>query len=377
MTRLDTSRPLPSNRSFVGRCPRAFSGVNLRGSATDVEGVSRLAKQRGIPLYIDSSHGFACEIAGKPIGGFGRLEVISFPAAHILGAAEGAVMCTDDDDLAAHVRNIRSNYGSGRPVPVGKTSNGRLSEAQAAIALMNLDDMPELMARNKRLFDTYGAHLSDIPGLSVDHSVRRKRKQRITKPSSAVSTCKQFGLTRDALIATLSAENVEARGDRGLGGAPGEAPAFGRSVLILSTGVNRSWSCRSVPEWTKAPWNASPRAFVSRSARRRILRPSLEREVKLGIMQPYFFPYLGHFALIAHTDAWVVFDITQYTPKTWMNRNRVLHPKGQLELRQCAARELEHFDQDERGAACSTSTAHGAVFLASSPTTVARPTTEQ
>ncbi|MBN3752836.1 WbqC family protein [Paraburkholderia sp. Tr-20389] len=44
-------------------------------------------------------------------------------------------------------------------------------------------------------------------------------------------------------------------------------------------------------------------------------------------MQPYFFPYLGHFALIASTDAWVVFDITQYTPKTWMNRNRVLHPK--------------------------------------------------
>ncbi|WP_198386339.1 WbqC family protein [Burkholderia ubonensis] len=49
--------------------------------------------------------------------------------------------------------------------------------------------------------------------------------------------------------------------------------------------------------------------------------------MKLGIMQPYFFPYLGHFALIAHTDAWLVFDITQYTPKTWMNRNRVLHPK--------------------------------------------------
>ncbi|BCF98824.1 hypothetical protein PPGU19_033930 [Paraburkholderia sp. PGU19] len=49
--------------------------------------------------------------------------------------------------------------------------------------------------------------------------------------------------------------------------------------------------------------------------------------MKLGIMQPYFFPYLGHFALIANTDAWVVFDITQYTPKTWMNRNRVLHPK--------------------------------------------------
>lgn len=45
-------------------------------------------------------------------------------------------------------------------------------------------------------------------------------------------------------------------------------------------------------------------------------------------MQPYFFPYPGHFALIAHVDQWLVFDITQYTPKTWMNRNRVLHPRG-------------------------------------------------
>ncbi len=47
---------------------------------------------------------------------------------------------------------------------------------------------------------------------------------------------------------------------------------------------------------------------------------------RLGIMQPYFFPYLAHFALIASVDRWVVFDVTQYTPKTWMNRNRVLHP---------------------------------------------------
>lgn len=48
--------------------------------------------------------------------------------------------------------------------------------------------------------------------------------------------------------------------------------------------------------------------------------------MRMGIMQPYFFPYPGHFALIAHTDHWLVFDITQYTPRSWMNRNRILHP---------------------------------------------------
>lgn len=45
-------------------------------------------------------------------------------------------------------------------------------------------------------------------------------------------------------------------------------------------------------------------------------------------MQPYFFPYLGHFALVANVDRWLVFDITQYTPRNWMNRNRILHPAG-------------------------------------------------
>ncbi|NCC94317.1 MAG: hypothetical protein EOM10_13715 [Opitutae bacterium] len=48
--------------------------------------------------------------------------------------------------------------------------------------------------------------------------------------------------------------------------------------------------------------------------------------MKLGIMQPYFFPYPGYFDLIRKTDRWVVFDTPQYTPRTWMNRNRILHP---------------------------------------------------
>ena len=46
----------------------------------------------------------------------------------------------------------------------------------------------------------------------------------------------------------------------------------------------------------------------------------------LSVMQPYFFPYLGYFALIRHTDFFVVFDSVQYISKGWMNRNRMLKP---------------------------------------------------
>lgn len=46
----------------------------------------------------------------------------------------------------------------------------------------------------------------------------------------------------------------------------------------------------------------------------------------LGMMQPYFFPYLGYFELIAASDRWVVFDVVKYNKRTWLNRNRMLHP---------------------------------------------------
>ena len=46
--------------------------------------------------------------------------------------------------------------------------------------------------------------------------------------------------------------------------------------------------------------------------------------MRLGMMQPYFFPYLGYYSLIAATDHWVVFDTAQYIRRGWVNRNRVL-----------------------------------------------------
>jgi hypothetical protein len=49
--------------------------------------------------------------------------------------------------------------------------------------------------------------------------------------------------------------------------------------------------------------------------------------MKLGIMQPYFFPYLGYFDLINYSDAWIVFDTVQYIRHGWINRNRILHPR--------------------------------------------------
>lgn len=46
--------------------------------------------------------------------------------------------------------------------------------------------------------------------------------------------------------------------------------------------------------------------------------------MKLGIMQPYFLPYIGYFQLINVVDKFVVYDNIKYTKKGWINRNRIL-----------------------------------------------------
>ena len=50
--------------------------------------------------------------------------------------------------------------------------------------------------------------------------------------------------------------------------------------------------------------------------------------MKLGIMQPYFMPYLGYFSLIKHTDRFILFDTVQFIRHGWIERNRILKQDG-------------------------------------------------
>jgi hypothetical protein len=46
--------------------------------------------------------------------------------------------------------------------------------------------------------------------------------------------------------------------------------------------------------------------------------------MKLALMQPYFFPYIGYFTLVGAVDRFVFYDDVQYIKNGWINRNRVL-----------------------------------------------------
>lgn len=195
--------------ALIDKDVSAILGAHLWGGACDIKALAKLAEARKLQLYFDASHAFGCAVDGVLIGNFGRAEVFSFHQDNILNAGEGGCICTNDDELAARLRTMRSTAGAGKPVEVTKTVNGRMSEAQCAIALMSLEDFSMNRQNNETLHRLYETRLKNIPGLQLIEpgGVSFSNYQAVVCSIDE----REFGMALDLLITLLKAENVNAR----------------------------------------------------------------------------------------------------------------------------------------------------------------------
>jgi len=124
--------------------------------------------------------------------------VVSMRCSSLLQAGEGACILTSDPDLADRLRTMRASSGVQRHLPVGKTVNGRMSEAQAAIALLSLQRLPEHLAY---LATQLPASLPQITGLRAVSAPQ--------EPHLILEVNSQaFGLTRQSILTCLARENL-------------------------------------------------------------------------------------------------------------------------------------------------------------------------
>ena len=225
--------------ALIDKDVSAILGVHLWGGACDTKALAKLAEANGIQLFFDATHAFGCAVGGVRIGNFGRAEVFSFHESNILNAGEGGCICTNDDELAARLRTMRSTAGAGKPVEVSKTVNGRMSEAQAAIALMNLEDFPVNRLHNATLHRLYETRLAPVPGLQLvmPAGVSLSNYQNVVCSINE----RKYGLSRFLLVELLRAENVHARQPpryrerQSDNGSPGES--LGASCIQLPIGA--------------------------------------------------------------------------------------------------------------------------------------------
>lgn len=73
----------------------------------------------------------------------------------------------------------------------------------------------------------------------------------------------------------------------------------------------------------------------------------------LGIMQPYFMPYIGYFQLLNAVDKYVIYDNAKYTKKGWINRNRILQNNKDTLISISVEKDSDYLDIKDRSVADS------------------------
>ena len=101
-----------------------------------------LAETYNAPLFCDAATHCLSSLAEQFFGDWFNAAVFAFGKDNSVNSAYGACICTRDETLADRLRCMRGSGGVLRQVTVSKAVNGRMSEAQAAYALLSLRNPP-------------------------------------------------------------------------------------------------------------------------------------------------------------------------------------------------------------------------------------------
>jgi dTDP-4-amino-4,6-dideoxygalactose transaminase len=123
--------------------------VHLWGRPCNIEALQEIADRRGLKLLYDASHALGVSHQGTMVGNFGHAEVFSFHATKFVNCFEGGAIVTNDDMVAKKVR-LMKNFGfSGLDNVIYLGTNGKMSEASAAMGLTSLEIIDEIIEVNK------------------------------------------------------------------------------------------------------------------------------------------------------------------------------------------------------------------------------------
>jgi perosamine synthetase len=124
--------------------PRAAILVHIGGHiAFDTERIAAYCEENGIFLIEDCAHAHGAEWNGRRAGTYGDAGVYSLYATKTISTGEGGVLISRRPEVIEHARAFR-NYG--KPTYEVPGLNFRMSEFTAALALVQIERLPEIVA---------------------------------------------------------------------------------------------------------------------------------------------------------------------------------------------------------------------------------------
>lgn len=199
---------------------RAVILVDQAGVPADLEAMGALCEPRGIAVVEDAACAIGSVYRGRPAGAGAELAAFSFHPRKLLTTGEGGMLVTPDSDVAARLRRLREHgmdlsaaarHASRQPVIEHYMELGfnfRMTDIQAAVGLVQLRKLDQLIVRRRTLAQRYQQLLAGIPGVRT-----------ITDPAYGTTNYQSFWVllpddfpvSRDELLQQLAQAGVSAR----------------------------------------------------------------------------------------------------------------------------------------------------------------------
>lgn len=218
---------------------RAVIAVDQGGVPVDLDAIREVCDPRGIVVVEDAACGAGSTYKGRPVGAGAEIAAWSFHPRKILTTGEGGMITTSRADWAQRARTLREHAMSASAasrhasVVAPKEEyaeigfNYRMTDLQAAVGLVQLSRLDEVVQRRREIAAVYAEAISQIKGLRAvaDPSYGTANFQ-----SFWVEVEPEYPLDREGLLAALG--DAEVSGRRGIMAAHLE-PAYAHVVADL------------------------------------------------------------------------------------------------------------------------------------------------
>ena len=156
----------------------AVIAVDIFGRPARHDRLEAICKKHGLKLIDDAAQALGASLNGKKCGVWGDVTTLSFyPTKNLGGAGDGGMLTTNDDALAARLRQLRVHGGNEkiRYIHSEVGWNSRLDALQVAVLQVKLpllDAWSEARARNARFYDEA---LKGVAGVVTPRALPGKR----------------------------------------------------------------------------------------------------------------------------------------------------------------------------------------------------------
>jgi dTDP-4-amino-4,6-dideoxygalactose transaminase len=144
----------------------AIMAVHCYGNPCAVEAIQAIATEFNLKVIYDAAHAFGVKHNGKSVLRHGDLAVLSFHATKVFNTFEGGAIICPDLKTKLHIDNLKNFGFVDETTVVAAGINGKMSEVNAALGLLQLKYVDEVLDKRKAVDETYRQALQGVAGIT-------------------------------------------------------------------------------------------------------------------------------------------------------------------------------------------------------------------